>query len=92
MDPSFRFAASVVEVGGAGTGEIPLGLTDLARRGAGAGGGSFPAESREWESWPDWIRLSMNEALFASISAESAVSGLGRVKVVSGTVAATELV
>lgn len=44
---SLDLTGSVVEGGGVGTGEMSLVLTDLTRRGAGAGGGSFPVESED---------------------------------------------
>lgn len=68
----------------AGRGEISLDFTDLARRGAGAGGGSFPAASVDVLSFSGCIKLLMKEARFASISFDSSVCGVAWSNVVPG--------
>lgn len=67
-----------------GSGERSRDLTDLARRGAGAGGGSLPA-SNEVDSPLGCNRLSMNKALLALRSEVFAESGSVGANVVSDT-------
>lgn len=81
-NPSLGLTASFAS--GVGRGDRSLVLTDLARRGAGAGGGSFPAASKDDFPSPDGTKLSMNEAFFALSSDESNTGGLVRPNVVAG--------
>lgn len=68
----------------AGTGEISLDLTVLPRRGAGVGGGSFPAASKDVLSLSGCVKLLMKDIRLASVSFDAIVLKLGLLNVVSG--------